>query len=185
MSTALLVIDIQNDYFPKGKMELVGPELAASKAAALISTFRDRGLPIFHVQHLATRPTATFFLPGSAGAEIHESVKPLYGETVVTKHHPSAFRETTLLNDLRAASVKDLVVAGMMTHMCVDTTVRAAVDLGFSCSLAHDACATRALTFGGSTVGADAVQISYLAAISGTFAQVLPASELCARHATA
>jgi len=183
MSTALLVIDIQNDYFPKGTMELVGSELAAANAAALIATFRDRGLPIFHVQHLATRPSATFFLPATRGAEIHDSVTPQHGETVVIKHHPSAFRETALLNDLHAANVKELVVAGMMTHMCVDTTVRAAVDLGFSCALAHDACATRALTFGGSTVEADAVQISYLAALSGSFARVLSASELCARHA--
>ena len=76
-------------------MELVGPEPAAAQAAALISTFRDRGLPIFHVQHLATRPSATFFLPATHSAEIHKSVSPLHGETVITKHYPSAFRETS------------------------------------------------------------------------------------------
>ena len=93
---------------------------------------------------------------------------------------PNSFRDTPLLEHLRAAGVSELVIAGMMTHMCIDTTVRAAADLQFRCSLAHDACATRALSFEGARVSAQDVQTAYLAALNGLFAKVVPAHELCA-----
>ncbi|MCE9657929.1 MAG: cysteine hydrolase [Burkholderiales bacterium] len=178
MTTALVLIDLQNDYFPGGTMELVGAQAAVSRAAALLAAFRGRSLPVFHIRHIALRPGATFFLPGTPGAKIHPAVAPAEGERVVTKHHPNSFRETTLLQDLRAVDAKSLVVAGMMTHMCVDTTVRAAADLGFSCSLAHDGCATRNLQFGGATVDAANVQLAYLAGLNGAFATVGSAEEL-------
>jgi nicotinamidase-related amidase len=79
---------------------------------------------------------------------------------------------------LQASNVTNLVIAGMMTHMCVDTTVRAAADLGFSCSLAHDACATKDLSFDGGSVVAEDVQLAYLAALDGSFATVLSTTEL-------
>jgi nicotinamidase-related amidase len=178
MSTALVLIDLQNDYFPGGTMELVGAQAAVSRAAVLLDAFRRRSLPVFHIQHIALRPGATFFVPGTAGAEIHSAVAPVSGERVVTKHHPNGFRETTLLDELRAIDAQSLVVAGMMTHMCVDTTVRAAADMGFACSLAHDACATRNLQFGGTTVDAANVQLAYLAGLNGAFAAVKSAEEL-------
>lgn len=180
MTTALLLIDIQNDYFPGGAMELVGAAAAATQAAALLAAFRGKRLPVIHAQHLATRAGATFFLPGTAGAEIHAAVAPLAGEVVIQKHFPSSFRETALLELLRGAGIARLVVAGMMTHMCVDTTVRAAADLGFGCSLGHDACATRALSFQGVHVAAAEVQAAYLAALNGSFAKVVSAAELIA-----
>jgi len=175
----LLIIDLQNDYFPGGAMELVGADSAVRQAARLLVAFRERGLPVFHVQHIAKRPGATFFLPDTPGAAIHDAVKPIEGESVTAKHFPSSFRETTLLETLRKADVSSLVVAGAMTHMCVDTTVRAATDLGFTCSLAADACATRDLAFGGERVDARNVQIAYLAALDGSFASVRTAEELC------
>lgn len=180
MSTALILIDLQNDYFPGGTMELVGAQAAAVQARDLLQSFRRAALPIFHVQHIAHRPGATFFLPGTAGAEIHVAVAPAAGEKLVVKHFPNSFRETTLLDSLRAVGASRLVVAGMMTHMCVDTTVRAAADLGFQCSLAADACATRDLQFSGERVLAKDVQLAYLAALDGSFATVLPTQALCA-----
>ena len=180
MSTTLVLIDLQNDYFPGGAMELVDAESAVSKAALLLSAFRKRALPIFHVQHIAKRPGATFFLPGTTGAEIHASVRPSAGERIVTKHFPNSFRETALLEALRATDASKLVIAGMMTHMCVDTTVRAASDLGLQCSLAHDGCATRDLQFAGQSVDAKSVQLAYLAGLSGSFATVRTAEELLA-----
>lgn len=179
MTTALLIVDIQNDYFPGGAMEVVAAEAAASQAARLLAAFRQRSRPIIHVQHISTRPGATFFLPDTVGAEIHESVRPGSGEAVFRKHFPNSFRDTPLLDHLRAGEITQLVIAGMMTHMCIDTTTRAAADLGFKCFLAHDACATRALSFNGVPVSADDVQIAYLAALNGLFAKVLPARELC------
>jgi nicotinamidase-related amidase len=180
MPTALLLIDIQNDYFPGGAMELDGSEAAAQCAALLLAAFRNRDLPIIHVQHVSTRPGATFFLPNTRGVEIHESVAPLQGETIVRKHFPNSFRETPLLEHLRDRNITDLVIAGMMTHMCVDTTTRAAADLGFGCRLAHDACATRSLSFGGSTVAAADVQTAFIASLNGLFARVKSAGEWCA-----
>ncbi|HUK04629.1 MAG TPA: cysteine hydrolase family protein [Burkholderiales bacterium] len=179
MTTALLIIDIQNDYFPGGAMALHGPEAAAANAAKLLAAFRQKGRPVIHVQHISTRPGATFFLPNTRGAEIHESVKPQPGETVFQKNFPNCFRDTKLLAHLKGAGIDALTIAGMMTHMCVDTTTRAAADLGFACSLAHDATATRELAFGGAKVPAEQVQLSYLAGLNGPFAKVLPADELC------
>jgi nicotinamidase-related amidase len=180
MTTTLLLIDIQNDYFPGGAMELAGTDAAGRRAAELLAAFRGRGLPVVHVQHFSTRPGATFFLPDTRGVEIHDGVAPLPGETVVRKHFPNAFRDTPLLDLLRSRQVADLVVAGMMTHMCVDTTVRAAFDLGFACRLAHDACATRALAFAGRTVAAEDVQAAFVASLNGLFARVQSAGEVCA-----
>jgi nicotinamidase-related amidase len=179
MTSALLIIDIQNDYFPGGAMALVDPDAAAANAAKLLAAYRKKGLPVIHMQHLSVRPGATFFIPGTPGAEIHASVKPLPGETVFQKNFPNCFRETGLLEHLRGAGISNLVIAGMMTHMCVDTTTRAAADLGFACSLAHDACATKALAFNGVEVAAGNVQASYMAGLNGLFAKVLPAAELC------
>lgn len=178
--TALLVIDIQNDYFPGGAMENVGATQAAAQARLLLDAFRRKSLPVIHIQHLSTRPGATFFLPGTAGAEIHESVRPLNGESLFQKHFPSAFRETPLLEHLRKEKITGLAIAGMMTHMCIDTTTRAAADLGFSCQLAQDACATRALAFNGVQVPAQSVQAAYLAGLNGPFAKVMPAGEIAA-----
>lgn len=172
MNTALLIIDIQNDYFPGGAMELVGSDAAAERAALLLDAFRAQKRPVVHVQHWSTRPGATFFLPDTPGAEIHERVAPREGETVMRKHYPNAFRETTLLEHLRGREVGRLVIAGMMTQMCIDTTTRAAADLGFECVLVHDACATRDLSFGGRTVPAADVQAAFVAALNGIFASV-------------
>ena len=178
MATALLIVDIQNDYFPGGAMEVVGAEAAATEAARLLATFRQHARPLVHIQHVATRPGATFFLPNTPGVEIHGSVRPAPGEVVFPKHFPNSFRETPLLDHLRALGIAELVIAGMMTPMCIDTTTRAAADLGFKCFLAHDACATRALSFNGVHVAAENVQTAYLAALNGSFAKVLSAHEL-------
>ena len=180
MQTALLLIDIQNDYFPGGAMELVGSHEAGQRAAMLLTAFRSKGLPAIHVQHISTRPGATFFLPDTRGVEIHECVAPQTGETVIRKHFPNSFRETALLDQLRGRRIDTLVIGGMMTHMCVDTTVRAAFDLGFASQLAHDACATRDLAFGGRTVAAADVHAAFVAALNGLFARAQPAGELCA-----
>lgn len=180
MTCAYLLVDIQNDYFPGGAMELVGSPAAAVQAEKLLQAFRRKALPVIHVQHVSTRPGASFFLPDTDGARIHDRVAPAEGEVVFQKHYPNGFRDTGLLAHLRERQVSQLVIAGMMTHMCIDTTTRAAVDLGFQCTLAHDACATRALTFGGVTVSAEHVQTAFLAALNGLFAKVASAEEVCA-----
>ena len=172
MKQALLIIDIQNDYFPGGSNQLHGAEEAAWNASLLLNDFRFKGLPVIHIQHIATRPTATFFLPGTKGAEIHASVKPIDGEQLIVKHTPNSFHGTDLLEKLRAKEVGQLVICGMMTHMCVDSTTRAAKDFGFDCVLIGDACATKALQFDRHTVPATEVQASLLAALSYYYSTV-------------
>jgi nicotinamidase-related amidase len=174
----LLLIDIQNDYFPAGAMELVGAVEAAKKAKILLDTFRKQNLPIIHMQHISIRPDATFFLPGTTGAEIHPSVAPIPTEIVLQKHFPNSFRDTGLQDVLTRLNVTELVIAGMMTQMCVDTTTRAAFDLGYESQLAADACATRDLSFAGRTTRAEDVQISYMAALDGSFTSVQTANEI-------
>jgi nicotinamidase-related amidase len=178
MSQALLLVDLQNDYFPGGAMELVGSPEAGLRAEALLLAFRRATKPVVHIQHVSTRPGATFFLPGTEGVRILASLTPIPGEPVYQKYFPNSFRDTPLLDHLRDLGITKLVVAGMMTHMCIDTTVRAAFDLGFQCLLAGDACATRDLARPGVTVPAAQVQAAFLAALDGTFAKVLAAAEL-------
>jgi nicotinamidase-related amidase len=178
VNTALLLIDIQNDYFPGGKNELKGSLEASRQAGRLLSYFRQaRLLPIF-IQHIATRPGAKTFLPGTPGAEIHPSVQPLPGETVFQKHYPNSFRETGLLECLRQEQITRLVISGMMTHMCVESTARAAFDLGFECLTAADACATKDLLFAGQTIPAEMVHHAFLAGLQGTYGKVLRVDEL-------
>lgn len=180
MSLALLLIDIQNDYFPGGAMEVVGASEATHEASKLLAAFRAKSLPVVHIQHIAARAGATFFLPGTKGAEIHTAVQPAAGEVVFQKHFPNSFRDTPLLEHLRSNGISRLAIAGMMTHMCIDTTTRAAADLGFTCVLAHDACATRALSFNGATLSAAHVQTAYVAALNGLFAKAQSTDELIA-----
>ncbi len=180
MNQALLLVDIQNDYFPGGAMELVGSIEAGIQAGKLLQIFRTKHQPIIHIQHVTTRQGVNIFLPNTKGVLIHESVSPLQGETVFQKHYPNSFRETPLLEHLRQHQITQLVIAGMMTHMCIDTTTRAAADLGFQCMLAHDACATISLSFGNITVPAEHVHTAFLAALNGIFAKVLSVKEISA-----
>jgi nicotinamidase-related amidase len=177
MKTALLIIDIQNDYFAGGSMELVGPVEAATQARALLDLFRARELPTIHIQHISNRPGATFFLPDTQGVMIHESIAPVGNETIITKHFPNSFRETALLEHLNKLGVERIVITGMMTHMCVDATTRAAADLGYAVLLAADACATRNLSYGGISVPAAHVHAAFLAALQ-SYGQVLSAGEI-------
>jgi nicotinamidase-related amidase len=176
--SALVIIDIQNDYFPGGAMELDGADAAAAHASSVLKKFREQKLPVFHVKHLSVRPGSTFFIPGTAGAEIHAKVKPQDGETVIEKNFPNAFRSTSLGEMLQKAGTKNLVVAGMMTHMCVDASVRQAADLGYKVTLLADACATRGQSYGGESVPARQVHTAFLAALNGFYAKVIHAHEL-------
>lgn len=178
MNQCLILIDIQNDYFPGGEMELYGVVEAAERAATVLHAARTVKIPVIHVRHLSTGPDASFFIPGTFGSEIHERVIPLPGEDIIIKHFPNSFRDTSLSDLLKTKGIERILVCGMMTHMCVDATVRAAVDLGYQCMIAADACATRDLVFNERTIPAPDVHASFLAALNGLYAQVVPASSM-------
>jgi nicotinamidase-related amidase len=175
MKTALLIIDVQNDYFKGGTMTLVGAEEASENIRQILQRCRATEIPVIHIRHIATSPNATFFLPNTNGAEIHQNVKPLASEKVIVKHYPNSFRETELLNYLKGKSITNLIVCGMMTHMCVDATVRAAKDFGFTIQLIEDACATRELEINGRKLNAEDVHNSFLAALNYAYATVMTA----------
>ena len=178
MNTALLLIDIQKDYFPDGAMELEGSIEASLAARKILEFFRERDMPLVHIQHVSVRPGATFLLPNTPGMAIHENVLPLPDETVVQKHYPNGFRDTPLLPHLRKQRISHVVLAGMMTHMCVEATTRAAFDHGLQCTVVHDACATKSLSFGSTTVPAAAVHAAALAALGAVYAKVISAEGL-------
>src|SRR5262249_37267165 len=125
MSVGLLIVDIQNDYFPRGKMELDGCGKAGGVAGQLLTFFPETKLPVGNIQYVASAG-APVFVAATAGVEIRAVVKPLPNETLIQKHFPNAFRETLLLDHLRSQGIKGLVISGMMTHMCVDAAARAA-----------------------------------------------------------
>ena len=178
MKPALLLVDIQNDYFPGGNMELVNMEAAGANARKLLDRFRYQGLPTFHIQHTFPNRGPGFFLPDTPGAEIHESVGLLPGETVIHKHHPNSFHKTDLRAQLQQKEIKTLVICGAMSHMCVEATTRAAADYGFKCTVVQDACATRDIEFQGRTVSAEDVHHTAMSALDFAYANVVDAGEL-------
>lgn len=173
----LILIDIQNDYFPGGRMALHRPNDAAAQAERLLTLFRERDWPRIHVQHESVRSDAGFLIPGTDGQAIHAAVAPRADEPVIVKRFPDAFQDTDLDGRLRALDAQRLVITGMMTHMCVDTSVRAAFERGYRVQLIADATATRALRFAGREVPADEVQTAFLAAMNGVFSQVLTSDD--------
>jgi len=182
MKKGLILIDIQNDYFKNGKMELVGPEKAGENIAHMLKKFREEHLPVFHIRHEAQAPTATFFLPGTPGAEINEAAKPLEGEKIIIKNFPNSFLKTDLLETLQKNQITDLVICGMMTHMCLDATVRAAKDLGFNCTVVGDGCATKDLEILGEQVKAKEVHTAFLAALNATYAKIVTTDDYLAEN---
>lgn len=183
MTRLLLLIDIQRDYFPGGRHPLVGTDAAAEAAARLLGAFRTAGERVVHVQHVSRETEASFFSPGTPGVEFDARVAPDGEEHVVVKHEPNAFLGTGLEALLRAADPDEVVVAGMMSSMCVDATVRAASDLGFSVAVAEDACAAPDLAHAGRTVPGAQVHLAFMAALDGTYARVRTAEALAAEVA--
>ncbi len=175
--TALILIDYQMDYFAGGRMELNHPVQATKKAALLLHHFHEHRLPIFFLQHISQRPDATFFLPETNGTAIHPLLQLQNTDVVLEKHYPNSFRETGLKKLLVKHNIKKLVLCGMMSHMCVDATVRAAFDYNFPCRLIYDACATRNLIFGDRTISAADVHGAFMAALGAVYAEVTTAEE--------
>jgi nicotinamidase-related amidase len=184
VADALVVIDIQNEYFPGGALPLPHAEEAASRAAEAIEAARAAGVHVVHVRHEEPE-SDEYFVPGSPGAETHSAVAPAGGEPVIVKHHPNSFLETDLAERLEVVGASRVAFCGMMTSMCVDATVRAAADLGLDPVLVDDACAAPDLEHRGRPVAADAVHAAFCAALSDEIATVLYAGDFAAGPARA
>lgn len=165
MNTALLLLEIQNDYFPNGRTPLDRSVEASAKARDVLTAFRDKKKPIIHVQHISTQPNAAYLLPCTKGADFYQSVQPAKGETVIKKHYPNSFKDTQLLNHLIKHQINHLLICGMVTHSTIDSTVRAARDLGFTCTVLEDACAAQQLTFNQHQITATDAHHAFMAAL--------------------
>lgn len=175
---AILVVDLQNEYWPTGKFPLVGID-AAANATRVIAHARKQGDLVVHIRH--EMPGRPIFVPGTDGAEINAAVLPQGDEPVITKNFPNSFRETGLDTLLKEHGVEETVVIGAMSHMCVDATTRAANDLGYSTVTIHDACATRDLEFDGVTAPAAQVHAALMAALAFMYGEVIGADAFIAR----
>lgn len=178
---ALIIVDLQNDYFPDGRWPLVGIEDAAANARLVLNRFREKKMAVVHIRHEFPADNAPFFAPGSHGAQINELVMPNDEEPVVLKHHPNAFRDTNLKTLLDGQGIRKLTILGAMSHVCIDATVRAAVDFGYDVTVVHDAIATRDLEFEGTTVPARQVHAAYMAALAFAYAQVVSTGDYLSR----
>lgn len=178
MKQALLIIDVQNDYFKNGKMELVGPDQALEKIKQLEQYFSEKNLPIIYVQHI-NPPQASFFQENTDGVLLHPELNIHDAALIVIKHYPNSFLETNLDELLKAHQIEQLVITGMMTHICIDSGTRAAKELDYQPILIGDATATRDLSYDGKTVKAEDVQTAFLAALS-MFATVQNTSDFLA-----
>lgn len=162
---ALLIIDIQDFYFPGGSSALVEPDKAAANAALLIDNFRNEKLPVIHVRHNA-----------KTGGDINKTVKPFPSEKVISKDEVNCFIGTDLTSYLKTINPDTLVICGMQTHMCVEAATRAASDMGYKCILVHDACATKDLKFNDKIIKAEDVQYSTLSTLRN-YAEVMSTKE--------
>jgi len=165
VKTALLIIDVQDFYFPGGKMELVNPQAAADNAAMLLTYFRDKGMPVIHIKH-----------ESKTQSDIQSTIIPVEGEKIITKKEVSSFNGTDLNEYLKSLGVKSLVICGMQTHMCVEGAVRAGYDLGYQITLVHDACATRDLKWENEVIPAKMVHLSTLSTLKN-YAKIVSTSE--------
>ena len=156
IKTALLIVDIQDFYFPGNGPGLVNAEAASLNAREILEIFREENQLVVHVRHKSDQ-----------GFAIHKNVEPLSEEKVITKEEVNSFQNTDLLEYLKANNITRLIIIGMQTHMCLEAAVRAGNDLGLECIVIHDACATRDLKFNDKIVKAEDVHISTLATIAG------------------
>jgi len=177
---AIIVVDLQKEYLPEGKLPLVSIHNATSNAARVIETARLRGELVIHVRHENVQSGANFFIPNTAGVEIIPQVCPAPDEAVLVKNYPNSFRATALEQTLDAAGIDEIVIVGAMSHMCVDATARAAADFGYGVTVVDDACATMNLKHGAQDVPAAQVHAAHMAALAFGYARIVSTSTLLA-----
>ena len=178
MSNALMIVDMQNDYFPGGNMTLSGITDAAENAKKLLDFYRAKSWIIYHIQHISAYKGAIFFVANTPGVEINQKLAPLDSETVITKNYPNSFRGTDLLQELKSNHIDRLTICGAMSHLCIDATTRAAFDFGFKCTVVPDACATQDLRFEGENIPARFVHGAFMSALYPVYAMLKQTREI-------
>lgn len=172
-NTALIMIDIQNDYFEDGRWPVEHMATVAQNAARVLAYARRADHTIIHIRHESLAPDAPFFRPGTHGAEIHAHVTPKDGESVIVKHRPNSFHDTPLRQILEDGAITDIVICGAMTQMCVDATARAAVDFGYALNIIEDACGAKEQNFNTLHVSAAQTHAAFMAPLAMSYARVI------------
>lgn len=178
MKKCLLIIDVQNDYFQNGKNPLNNSEETARIVKKTLDQFREKNYPVIHVQHIAGRPDANFFVKDTEGCEIYSLVKPAETEKLIIKNYPNSFKNTELLEHLKNNQIEELIICGMMTHMCIAATTKAAFDFGFKCQILKDGCTTKDLKFEDTIIPAETVHKTILASLDGIFGKVISSENI-------
>jgi len=171
--TALLLIDLQQEYATEGLLPLENIDETSSKAAQLLAFARHHNYLVIHIHHVNRQAKASYFKPDSIGVKVIQGVEPKGSEAVIIKHRPNAFVETDLQTRLSKHGITNLVIAGAMSHMCIEASTRAAVDIGLQCTVIENACTTRELEFNGVTVPAKQVHAASMAALAFAYAEVV------------
>jgi len=182
-NTALIIVDFQNDYFEdfeNAKFVLENTLEASTNAGLLLKTFRDKNIKIIHVQHESVSKDAPFFITDTEGFEIHKSVAPIKGEEIIVKNHANSFLNTSLQDVLETSNIQNVIICGAMSHICINSTVRAASDLNYDCTVVYDACTTLALEFEGVKINAAQVHASSMAALGFGFAKTVSTKDILA-----
>ena len=169
-NVALLLIDVQEFYFPGGRMQLENADMAGMNAGLLLDQFRNVGFPVYHVRHN--------FEPGG---DIHEDVKPIEGEMIISKDEVNAFNGSELKAFLEDNEITQVVLVGMQTYMCLEGTTRAAYDMGYDCIVIGDACATKDLEYGNTVIKAADVHYATLITLE-SYAKVITTQEFLAEE---
>lgn len=180
-NTALLIIDLQNDYFETfegAKWKLHETEKVAENALKILNKCRKKDMKIVHVKHEFSIENPPFFEPNTEGAKIHDSLTPKENEFQILKHNVNAFKDTKLKEILDNSNIKNVIIVGAMSYMCIDAVTRAASDFGYNCFVAHDACTTSTIEFNGTTVDAPLVHAASMAALQFAYAQVETTDEI-------
>ncbi|MBU2709615.1 isochorismatase family protein [Zooshikella harenae] len=180
--TALLIIDMQQDYFPNGKMPLSDIEVAAENTRTLLTHFRSAQQPIIHVQHIFKHMDAPFFQPNSEGKEIHPSLAPQSNEIVITKHKANSTLATTLEQYLIEKGISQLIIVGAMAHMCIDAITRSLSDKGYQCTIINDACAAPSLDLKQTKINAEDNKALIMYALQFAYGDVYTTTEWLAQH---
>jgi len=162
----LLIIDVQKAYFTDGPYLLNHPVETAERIKLLLDQFRKEQKPVIFIKHRF-----------KANSEISDIVQPQDGEAIIEKSYPNSFLGTELKEYLDAHNIKKLVVVGMMSHMCVDTTVRACQNYGLDVVVIDDCCTTKAISYNGEPMDADTVHKVFMASLNGMFAKVMPLAD--------
>ncbi|CAI3960429.1 Nicotinamidase-related amidase (PncA) (PDB:1ILW) [Commensalibacter communis] len=177
-NSVLMIIDLQNDYFPNGKFPLPNIESVSEQSKKILETARENSLPIIHIKHEWHSPEAPFFAHASEGSEINEIVKPLDNEHIVVKNYPNSFKETNVKSILDQHQCKNIIIIGAMAQMCVDATVRAGSDLGYDITVIHDAIAAQNSQFDNMNISAKEVHAVFMNALSLGYATVIDTKEI-------